>query len=113
VEPGLAYWQTYERQPLPADQPRLARVQTIDNWPRRNGGKHQLAGAPAHREKVTALQARRFARIVTDRDAELLPDDDAISRSLIYLTPGRGELHLAHASIRRFRNNQHTGRFRK
>lgn len=70
-----------------------------------------LAGDPEHREIVTALQARLLTRIMINGDVELLPDDAAINRSPIYLTPGHDEKGHEQALIRRFRGDRDVNEF--
>ena len=65
--------------------------------------RHNLAPDPEHRELVAELTAALLKRMMLNRNVHLMPDDDEIHRSPIYLTPGHDARGHEQALIRRFR----------
>ena len=62
--------------------------------------RFNLAGEAGYAAVVDAWTRRLLSRMMMNRDVDMLPPDPAISRSPIYLTPGRDERGHIEASVR-------------
>jgi arylsulfatase A-like enzyme len=68
--------------------------------------RFNLAGEAQYADVVRERTARLLSRMMINRDVDLLPPDAQISRSPIYLTPGRDLQGHIRASIRMARGEQ-------
>ena len=73
--------------------------------------RHNLSDNPTHQETIAEMQGRLLNRVMVNRDVELLPPEDAIQRSPIYLTPGHDARAHEKALIQRYRGNREVPEF--
>lgn len=67
--------------------------------------RFNLAHDPAHADTIHLMTRRLLGRIMNNRNVEIIPDDDKLNRSPIWLTPGRDAAGHEQALINMFRRH--------
>ena len=68
--------------------------------------RYNLADVAKYEDVVHTMQQRLLSRMMNNRNVQIMPDNDRVNRSPIYLTPGRDEQGHEQALIHRFRGER-------